>query len=257
MQNGLIGHTGFVGGNLAVQKRFDEFYNSRNIEQIAGRQFDLLVCSGVRAEKWIANANPEQDRKGILRLMQALETVQARQLVLISTVDVHQHPLLVDEDTPLELVETAPAYGKNRLELEQFVRERFNALVIRLPGLFGPGIKKNIIYDFLHGNQTDKIHSESVFQFYDLTRLWSDIEICRRAELQLVHFATEPVSVAEVARQGFGFNFSNAPVGKPARYDFRTKHASLFGGAEGYLFGRDELFRRLQMFVRTQTQRAA
>ena len=64
MRAALIGHSGFVGSNLARQTRFDSTYNSSNIESIAGQEFDLLVCAGVRAEKWIANANPDADRRG-------------------------------------------------------------------------------------------------------------------------------------------------------------------------------------------------
>ena len=52
----LIGYTGFVGGNLARQYAFDDCYNSRNIEQIRGRSYDLVVCCGVSAVKWQAKA---------------------------------------------------------------------------------------------------------------------------------------------------------------------------------------------------------
>src|ERR1041384_190726 len=95
----LIGHTGFVGSNLARQTRFDATFNSSNIDTIAGRELDLLVISGVRAEKWIANANPEQDRAGIDRLLDALKSVKASRVVLVSTVDVFVPPIGVDEDT--------------------------------------------------------------------------------------------------------------------------------------------------------------
>lgn len=47
--NALIGHTGFVGSNLREQHEFDVFFNSRNIEEIKGGEFDLLVCAGVNA----------------------------------------------------------------------------------------------------------------------------------------------------------------------------------------------------------------
>ena len=69
MRAALIGYTGFVGSNLARQLRFDATYNTSNIESIAGEEFDLLVCAGVRAEKWIANANPDADRAGIRHRM--------------------------------------------------------------------------------------------------------------------------------------------------------------------------------------------
>ena len=39
----LIGYTGFVGSTLLKQRSFDACFNSANIDQIAGRSFDL-VC---------------------------------------------------------------------------------------------------------------------------------------------------------------------------------------------------------------------
>src|SRR5262249_7287015 len=124
----LIGHTGFVGGNLARQRSFDAFFNSSNIEGIAGRSFDLVVCSGARAEKWKANADPEADLNGIERLTRALEHVEARKLVLISTVDVFLDPVGVDEESPTPMT-GLHAYGRNRRRLEQIVASRFDALV--------------------------------------------------------------------------------------------------------------------------------
>ena len=45
------------------------------------------------------------------------------------------------------------------------------ALIVRLPGLFGAGLKKNLIYDFVHDNRLDLIHPDGQFQFYDLERI--------------------------------------------------------------------------------------
>jgi hypothetical protein len=74
-----------------------------------------------------------------------------------------------------------------------------------------------------------------VFQFYDTTRLWSDLEIAVRNRLPLVHLPTEPVSVADVARAAFGIEFDNTVAPTPARYDMRTRHAALFGGEGAYV----------------------
>jgi nucleoside-diphosphate-sugar epimerase len=248
MKLGLIGHTGFVGSNLARQARFDECYNSSNIGDIAGQEFDLLVCSGVRAEKWIANANPEQDRAGIDRLLAALETVRAKQVVLISTVDVFLVPIEVDEDTQV-VTAGLHAYGTHRYELEQELARRYPTLVARLPGLYGPGIKKNVIHDFLKNHETHKIDSRGVFQFYGLHRLWGDLQAALKAGLGLIHLPTEPVSVAEVARVVFGVEFSNHVVEKPARYDVRTKHAALLGGVGPYLENREAELEGIRLFV--------
>jgi nucleoside-diphosphate-sugar epimerase len=252
MTAALIGHTGFVGGNLREQYRFDAYFNSSNIEDIAGADFDLVVCAGAPAAKWKANQDPAGDRACLDRLWKALARVRAREVILISTVDVYGHPDGADEDVPPS---GATPYGLHRLELEQNIAARFDTLVVRLPALFGPGLKKNAIYDLLHDNHIDKIDSRAVFQFYDVRGLWADIQTARRAGLRLVHFATEPTSMAEVARVGFGRAFHNEVVTHPPCYDFRTKHAELFGGTRGYMYTKGQVLARLAYFVAAETRR--
>lgn len=249
MKSALIGHTGFVGGNLASQNPFDALFNSKNIKEIRGQHYDLLVISGAPAAKWIANRDPEADLANLDRLMLNLDGAEADFTVLMSTVDVYPDPREVDESTPIDQAKQH-AYGRNRLLLEEFVAQRYpQHLILRLPGLFGRGLKKNAIYDFLHDNETHKIHADGVFQFYCLDHLWDDIERIRRAELSLVNVATEPVSIAEVTRAAFGFEFDNRPAYEPARYDFRTQHDLELGGRDGYLYDKAQVLADLESFV--------
>jgi nucleoside-diphosphate-sugar epimerase len=132
----IIGHTGFVGSNLIHQNRFDDFYNSKNIAEIADKTFDILVCSGAPATKWIANQKPDKDRKNIKYLIDCLHKVRAKRVILISTVDIYISPVKVTETTPITLEGLHP-YGKNRRELELFIENNFESLIVRLPGLFG------------------------------------------------------------------------------------------------------------------------
>ena len=247
-ESALIGYTGFVGSNLLRQRSFDACFNSSNIEAIAGRSFDLLVCAGAPAEKWKANADPERDSDVIERLTRALEHVNARKLVLISTVDVFLDPRDVDEDSPVPMV-GLHAYGRHRRRLEQIVASRFETHIVRLVGLFGPGLKKNVIYDLLHENQVDRINARSVFQFYDLRRLWRDIAIAVDNELPLVHLPTEPVSVAEVARAGFGIEFDSRNSAPAASYDVHTRYAAVFGGSGSYIEGKSQELAGIASFV--------
>jgi len=252
----LIGHTGFVGGNLLRQTSFDECYNSTNVEEIAGRRFDLLVVSGAPAAKWLANREPERDLAGITRLEICLDNTAADEVVLISTVDVYPQPVGVDEAVVIDPTHGQP-YGRHRLALEDFVRRRFErTLTVRLPGLFGEGLKKNAIYDFLHENATQQIHADSVFQFYDLANLWRDVSRFREAGLDLVNVATEPMTVAEMARDGLGIEFANRPASlTPIRYDFRTRHNRLLGGAGGYLYDRRHVVAELKAFAERERGR--
>lgn len=250
MTDALIGYTGFVGGNLARQHEFDATFNSANIEQIEGRSFDLVVCAGAPAEKWKANADPDADFANIGRLIAALERVETEKLVLVSTVDVFARPIGVDENSEVKLT-GLHAYGRNRRILEDAVAARFDATILRLPGLYGHGLKKNVIYDFLHDNQVSKIDSRGVFQFYGLDRLWADIEVALESELPLVHLATEPLSVAEMAREAFAMDFANEVSPAPAVYDMRTCYAPLFGGREHYIEDRARVIEGIADFVRS------
>lgn len=247
-ESALIGYTGFVGRNLIRQRQFDACFNSGNIEQIAGRSFDLVVCAGAPAEKWKANADPERDSDIIERLTRALEHVETTTLVLISTVDVFLDPRDVDEESQVHWT-GLHAYGRNRRRLEEILASRFETHILRLGGLYGPGLEKNVIYDFLHDNRVDRIDSRGVFQFYDVQRLWRDITIAIDNELPLVHLPTEPVSVADIAHAAFGREFTNETSAPPARYDVHTRYAALFGGAGTYIENKSEELAGIAAFV--------
>jgi dTDP-4-dehydrorhamnose reductase len=252
MNSAIIGYTGFVGSNLVRQVDFNSLYNSKNIESIIGEKFDCLVCSGAPAVKWLANKEPEKDLENLKRLTKCLDKVAAQKVILISTVDVYPLPVEVDEDTEID-PEILHPYGKHRLELEMFVEARFDSLIVRLPGLFGDGLKKNIIYDLLHDNCTEKIHKDSVFQFYNIDNLWKDIQIFLKEKLKLVNLATEPAAVWEVADEGFGFNFTNEPPTVPAKYDFKTKYSHLKSDSKNfYMYTKNEVLQDLKKFVSRQ-----
>ena len=247
MPSALIGHTGFVGGNLLRQARFDDVYNSSNIDSIRDKRYDLIVCAGAPGTKWKANQEPEADRKSLDVLTASLAKVVADHVILISTIDVYPRPIQVDEDTPID----APGspYGEHRLHLEEFVRDRFESTVIRLPALFAPELKKNVIYDLLNNHRVDKICRDSVFQFYPLVRAWKDIDLVRRNRLPLINFATEPTSVREIAQKTFGIELANPDATNAARYDMRTKYANLFGKSGPYMYDRQEILEALGEFV--------
>ena len=253
-KNALIGHTGFVGATLATQGQFGTRYRSTNIHEIHGRHFDLVVCAGAPAQKWVANRDPADDRQKIEALIDCLRTTNAEEFVLISTVDVFKSPVGVDEDSVVE-EEGLHAYGLHRRLLEKFVMSHFpRHLIVRLPGLVGPGLKKNVIYDFHNDNNLKAIESRGVFQFYPMVNLWWDIQRARQAGLQLVHLTAEPVSVADVAQQGFGKIFAQELAGIPGRYDMQTRHAEVFGGHDRYQYSARETVQAIRAYAQTEAR---
>ncbi len=300
--NAIVGYTGFVGSNLYTPERFQAAYNSKNIEEAYGTKPDLLFYSGVRAEKFLANSDPEKDKENIEHAKTNIINIHPKKLVLISTIDVFRTPIKVDETSPIETENLHP-YGANRYLLEQWVRTHYpDALIVRLPGLFGKNLKKNFIYDYIHvippmlkeekykelANKEPRLKeyyidqnngfrkavipeteqntvkeiftslnfsalnftdSRSTFQFYNLNRLWDDLQIALKNDLRLLHLATEPIKVSDLYRLLTGKEFRNELPGKPAEYDYRTCHAGLFGKEGSYLCTKDEVMQEIKEFV--------
>ncbi|MFP3494813.1 pyridine nucleotide transhydrogenase [Pseudomonas sp. SIMBA_059] len=250
--NALIGCSGFVGSTLLKQSSFEYSYRSTTIGEIEDKKFNVVVCAGAPAQKWIANKDPQGDRRTIEGLIAHLKTIQCKMFILISTVDVFRDPLGVDEDTVVE-EDGLHAYGLNRRALEKFVESQFsNHLIVRLPGLVGPGLRKNVIYDLLNYNNLTEIDSRGVFQFYPMVNLWSDIEKAVAARLKLVHLTAEPVSVSEIASLGFGKHFSNMTASSPAVYDFQSKHADVFDGQGRYQYSSREVLLAIRAYAQSE-----
>jgi dTDP-4-dehydrorhamnose reductase len=248
----LVGHSGFVGTTLLKQTTFSNIYRSTDIEDIAGHKFDLLVCAGAPAQKWLANKKPEDDRHNISRLISALHAVEAEFCVLISTVDVFRDPRGVDEDSEVDL-DGLHAYGANRYVLEKFIQDHFpKYLILRLPGLVGPGLRKNIIFDFLNNNNIEKIDSRGVFQFYPMVNLWADINKAYESRLEIAHLTSEPLSVEEISVLGFAQPFQNQIGGVPAEYDLQSQYAKLFGGSGRYQYCKRDVIQAVRWYAQSE-----
>lgn len=300
--NALVGYTGFVGSNIYSAGEFVG-YNSKNIEDAYGTNPDLLIYAGLRAEKYLANQVPEKDMESIIQAEENICRINPRKLVFISTIDVFKTPRDVDENSEVD-TENLHAYGYNRYQMELWVRKEYaDALIIRLPGLFGKNIKKNFIHDYMNrvpqmltetkmveltqvdaeickyytiqdngfykantltgddriilGKILKKVgfsalnftDSRSVYQFYDLSRLWDDIQIALKAGIQLWHPATEPVSAGEVYKYLCGEEFTNELNATPAYYDYKTIYGSAFGGKNGYICSKNEVLKNIKDFV--------
>lgn len=252
MAEALIGCTGFVGATLLKQHPFDFLYRSTDIDDIACREFDLVVCAGMPARKWIANREPEADYGKLEQLTKNIKTIKCGTFVLISTVDVFRNPVGVTEKTSVEQHGLHP-YGLHRHLLEKVVEDQFpRHLIVRLPGLVGPGLRKNVIFDFLNNNNLHVIDSRGIFQFYPIVNLWYDMQKALAAGLKLVHLTAEPISVGEVSSEGFGRVFDQRLPEAPVTYDLRSVHAERFGGAGHYQYSKRETVQAIRAYAQSK-----
>lgn len=301
----LVGSTGFVGGNLLAKHTFAAECHSSDITAQYGTRPDLCVYAGVPAAMFLANADPEADLAVMRAARENIRQIAPKRLVLISSIAVLADSRGVYEDSPARDTEGLPAYGKNRLQLERWVREDFpDALIVRLPALYGAGIRKNFLFDlhtitpamlrpekyselaaksplvksaytladngfyklngtadppalraFFAANDFNALaftDARSRYQFYNLGRLWSDMEAARAADVKLLHLCTPPVSAAEVYTAVTGkTDWHNELPKPPFDYDLRSRHAALLGGSGDYLCTKQQELDDITRFMRS------
>ena len=251
MKTAIIGYTGFVGGYLDSHEKFSDRFNSKNIQEIRGDNYECIICAGAPGAKWFANKFPEQDEENINRLIANLEGVKTKKFVLISTVDVYPNPTQVDESSMIES-DKLTTYSANRRRLEQFIESNFSdSTIIRLPGLFGRGLKKNLLFDLITQTNLDKLPISGQFQFYDLADLPRDINLILKQGIDLINLVTEPLTVQEIYQEVFQVKGIGNPEVPSPNYDVRTKNAGLFNGKD-YILGKEEVKQKLKSFLQNE-----
>ena len=123
----LIGHTGFVGSNIARQYEFDDLYNTTNIGEISGREYDLVVSAAGRADSHRINTAPDTDLTELDRFAGLHSAVSIGKLVHLSTVCVFDVVDRCDKNAVSDPAALTP-YGRNRLRLEQTLANRFDTV---------------------------------------------------------------------------------------------------------------------------------
>ena len=298
----LVGSTGFVGGNLISSHQFTHVCHSSDINNYFGSNPDLCVYAGVPAAMFLANSNPNADLEIMKEARENIRKINSKKLVLISSIAVYKDSRCKDENSLME-TDNLPAYGKNRLQLEQWVREDYpEALIVRLPALYGKGLKKNFLFDLhtiapsmlnklkyeelvsktelvkngyslqdngfycLNGNVNKEelksffkandfnalsfTDSRSKYQFYNLSRLWNDINKALDCGITMLNLCTPPVTAKEVYEYVTGdTSWTNELDKEPYDYDLHSIFSDKLGGNRYYLCSIEEELKDIKQFM--------
>lgn len=224
----VIGAKGFVGSSFV---RHLSQYHIELIEvtrdnycQLIGIKSNIVIDAAGNSKKYLAENKPfEEFDLSVTHRLRTLRDFPAGFHLHISSVDVYSDlssPATTREDSPINLTKTSH-YGVHKLLAEQLVRHYASHwLIIRLAGMVGPGLRKNPVYDILHG-QPLHIHPSSQYQFMltdDVARIvWALIEKGREAEIYNL-CGDGVISPWEIARlAGLEINLSMPKDGTPQR----------------------------------------
>lgn len=251
MKRGIVGYTGLVGSNLLQFYKFDSFYNSKNFSEAQNMEFDELFFCGIPAVKWYANKFPEEDTKIIQNIKSILNTIKTKKIILISTIDVYEYTNSeMNEDYDCDIFNNH-TYGVNRYLFENFIKTQFdNYHIVRLPALFGKGLKKNIIYDLINNNQIENISKDTFFQWYDLNWLKNDIDLIIKNNIKICNLFTESLSTFEIIKL-FNYPIDEFKNKSKLIYNIKSKYSNIFDSSvEGYIRDKESVLHNLRLFLK-------
>jgi dTDP-4-dehydrorhamnose reductase len=246
----LIGHTGFIGKELKLQKKFKYLFNSKNIHKIINMNFNTVICCAAPGIKWLANLDPERDKQKIYLLINYLKTISAEKFILISTVDVFGRKKNINESSRVNPYKNN-FYGKHRLLLENFVKKKFkrNFLIARISGIIGKYLKKNILFDLKYSKNLAQINLQSVFQYYPIKNLWKDIKFVLKKKLKIIHLNSEPILTNEIVSLKFPiFIEYNDHKNNKVFYDMRSEHSKKIKKRDHYFYSKKYILKIIKKY---------
>lgn len=176
----LVGGNGFVGSAYArLFQRLGLEYRIIGRDDYAaldGASCDVLINANGNSKKFLADNDPVADFDASVRsVLHCLTRFRYRYYVQLSTGDVYPDqsgPGLTAEDSSIS-PSALSRYGLHKYLAEQLVQKYASQwLIVRMGGFVGPGLKKNAIFDMLHGapvwltadSELQFIHTDSAAQ---------------------------------------------------------------------------------------------
>ena len=103
-----------------------------------------------------------------------------------------------------------------------------------------------------HGFSATQFHNpETTYQYYNMNRLWSDIDVALQAGLSHIHLVSEPLKAARIHRRLTGRDMPESDA-RQHREDMRTRHAELWGKHGPYLEEGDTVLDQLAAFYASE-----
>jgi hypothetical protein len=246
--NILVGNTGVIGTTLKKSITFDFEFNSKNISEYNVPDDCNLYLSCLPATKWLVNKDPFTDLKNAQVIIDIISKKKYNKVYLFSTIDVYCESNLRSDENTVPTISTLN-YGTNRYLFEIMVKQLLkynNVKIFRLPALYSPDIKKNVLYDLLNNNNIENVNANSVFQWYNLKNLVSDVEYYSSTYSNQTVFNLFPAGIDTSRLLNELFPEYKTKVSRKdlAYYDYRT-----ILNSSGYLQSSTVSFDSIKIFV--------
>jgi len=138
----VLGHTGFVG--QTVYNYLSDNHQVCGINSktkfIPTEEFDIVINCAGNAKKYLAHKNPSKDFHINTNVFNTLLQMNIKKLIHISSIESTFSP---DNN-----------YAVSKYIIEKCCKLYFpKSIILRLGGIIGPNLKKNVIYDIINNKK--------------------------------------------------------------------------------------------------------
>ena len=241
----LIGYSGFIGQQLIKDygQSIGNIYNSKNIKHLPDMVHDIIIIAAPSAVKWQANKNPKEDLAKVSKLIDAISNTSASKLIHLSTCDVFDYSKGT-RNFELDQEFSDQPYSKHRRMLEEAVMG-LNSHILRLPTVYGEGMKKNIFFDLLTKNYEylDTVNPNNKLQWVNVSYIKSLIDYVIKQDIKILNVATQPIANKEIFEL-FGYKSDNLARKADIVYDMKTTHQ-----IQGYMMSKKAVLGDMRKFI--------
>lgn len=186
MKIGVTGSTGFLGTHLCERLMKDGHqvigFDSRNLDirnKVTLPTVDVVFHLASNPRVFWARKNTVEDFKinalGTVNVLEAMRKADIKKIIYVSSILVYENLAKAKEKDRVGYNVVSGPYGISKLVGEYYVRQYsdyygMDYVVLRPSAIYGPGMKKNPVFDIMSGfigNKTIKLfdHIDSEYDF--------------------------------------------------------------------------------------------
>lgn len=169
----IIGGNGLSGSAIVRYLRTKdidfEIIQKENKKDFFGKKCDLLIFANGNALKYRADEDPLFDFDASLRsVSEYIHKIDYDFFIHLSSVNVYDDTSSQNSTKESTVIDTSKLsnYGFHKFLAEELVKHFCkNYLIFRMPGLVGPGLKKNPAFDFIDKNKDVMVSANSIHNY--------------------------------------------------------------------------------------------
>jgi nucleoside-diphosphate-sugar epimerase len=205
----VIGAGGFIGANLlqhlkTIQIKVVPVYRGTRLESVSKQRFDwVFFCAG-NSKTYVTNESPTICLKeSVIDLYSYLRGLHYDKFILISSVTVYPSSLEKKSENIKISFDDLSLYGAHKLLAEHYVKHYADSwLIARATGFFGPGLKKNLLFDLKNSRTDIYLTKESQIDYMPITYFCEALTaLAQSVDKEVVNLGSGcPIGVGDLLR---------------------------------------------------------